>query len=87
MWVHTGRLDGPGSNPGGDDIFHTRGAQPVYYTMSTRSFPGVKQPGPGVYHSPHLAPRLKKEYSYISTPNLGLRGLLYGELHFNFTEK
>jgi hypothetical protein len=28
----------------------------------------------------HLAPRLKKEYSYISTPSLGLRGLFYGEL-------
>jgi len=33
----------------------------------------------------HLAPRLKKEYSYISTPPLGLRGLFYGDLYFTFT--
>jgi hypothetical protein len=39
-------------------------------------FPGVKRPGRGVNHPPHLAPRLKKEYSYTSTPPLGLRGLL-----------
>jgi hypothetical protein len=28
--------------------------------------------------------RLKKDYSYNSTVPLGLRGLLYGELYFNF---
>jgi len=28
----------------------------------------------------HLAPRLKKEYSYTSTPPLGLHGLFLGEL-------
>ena len=50
-----------GSNLCGDDIFQTRGAQPVYYIMNTRSFPRVKRQRPGVYHSPHLAPRLKKE--------------------------
>ena len=27
----------------------------------TRLFPGVKRPGRGVDHPPHLAPRLKKE--------------------------
>jgi len=36
--------------------------------MGTGSFPGVKRLGRGVNHSPHLAPKLKKEYSYISTP-------------------
>jgi len=30
----------------------------------------------------HLVPRLKKEYSYTSTPLLGLHGLFYGELCF-----
>jgi hypothetical protein len=30
---------------------------------------------------PHLAPKLMKEYSYTSTPPLGLRGLFYGELY------
>jgi hypothetical protein len=28
----------------------------------------------------HLAPRLKKEYSYLSAPSLGLHGLFWGEL-------
>jgi hypothetical protein len=38
-------------------------------------FRGSKATGRGVDHSPHLAPRLKKEYSYTSTPPLGLRYL------------
>ena len=42
---------------------------------STRSFLGVKRPGRGIDHPPHLAPRLKKESSYTSTPPLGLYGL------------
>jgi hypothetical protein len=37
------------------------GAHPASYTMGTGSFPGVKKPGRGVEHPPHLAPRLKKE--------------------------
>jgi hypothetical protein len=37
------------------------GAHPACYTTGTRSFPGVKLPGRGVDHPPHLAPRLKKE--------------------------
>ena len=37
------------------------GAHPVSSTMGTGSFPGVKRPGRGVDHPPHLAPRLKKE--------------------------
>jgi hypothetical protein len=55
-------------------------AHPASYTMGTGSFPGVKRPGRGVERKPHLAPRLKKEYSYTSTPPLGLRGLFYAEL-------
>jgi len=35
-------------------------AHPASNTMGTGSFPGVKQPGHGVDHPPHLAPRLKK---------------------------
>jgi len=35
------------------------GAHPASYTMGTGSFMGVKQPGHGVDHPPHLAPRLK----------------------------
>jgi len=37
------------------------GTHPASYTMGTRSFPGVKRPGRGVDHPPHLALRLKKE--------------------------
>ena len=43
------------------------GAYPASYTMSTGSFPGVKWPGRGVDHPPHLAPRLKKEQNHVST--------------------
>ena len=30
---------------------------------------------------PNIAPRLKKEYSYTSTPHMGFRGLFYGVLY------
>ena len=36
-------------------------ACPASCTMGTGSFSGVKRPGRGVDHAPHLAPRLKKE--------------------------
>jgi len=36
------------------------GAHPASYTMGTGSFPGLKRPGRGVDHPPHLAPRRKK---------------------------
>jgi hypothetical protein len=36
-------------------------AHPASYAMGTGSFPGLKRPGRGVDHSPHLRPRLKKE--------------------------
>ena len=44
--------------------------------MGTGSFPGVKRPGRGVDHPPpSSAEVIKIEYSYTSTPLLGLRGL------------
>jgi hypothetical protein len=43
-------------------------------------FPGVKRLGCGVDHPPHVSPRLKNEYRYISAPRLGFRALLQGEL-------
>ena len=49
--------------------------------MGIGSFPGVKRPGRGVDHPPHLAPRLKEEYSYTCTLPVGLRGLLQGDLN------
>jgi len=35
-------------------------AHPASNTMGAGFFPGVKHPGRGVDHPPHLAPRLKK---------------------------
>ena len=51
------------------------GAHPASYKMGTGSFPGVKRPGRSIDHPSHLAPMLKKEYSYTCPPALGLRGL------------
>jgi len=36
-------------------------AHPTSYAMGARSFPGIKRPGRGIDHPPHLAPRIKKE--------------------------
>jgi len=58
------------------------GAKPTSYTMGTGSVPGVKRPGCRADHPPHLAPRLKKEWSYTCTPPLGLCGLYLGEIYF-----
>jgi hypothetical protein len=55
--------------------------------MGTGSFPGAKLPGRGFNNPPHLAARLKKEYSYTATPPLGLRGLFWGELYLYFISK
>jgi hypothetical protein len=48
-------------------------AHPGSYTMGDESFPGVKRPERGFDHPPHLAPTLKKEYSYTSTSPLDFR--------------
>jgi hypothetical protein len=37
------------------------GAHPASYTMGIGSFTGVKRPGRGVDHPPHLTLKLKKE--------------------------
>ena len=54
-------------------------AHPASYRMGIGSFPGVKRPGRGVDHPPHLASRLKKWYSHTSTLPLGFHGLFSGE--------
>jgi hypothetical protein len=59
-------LDGPGIEFRlGRDFPHPSrpalGAHPASCTMGTGSFPGVKRPGPGAGHPPHLEPRLKYE--------------------------
>ena len=70
-----------GSNPGGSEIFRTRpdrswGTPSLLYNGWRLTIQGVKRPGRGVDHPPHLAPRLKKEKSYTYTPPTpGLRDL------------
>ena len=68
-------LDGPGieSRWVGGEIFRTRPDRSWGLYNAYRVFPGVKR---GIDYPPHLAPRLKKERSYISTSPLGLRILL-----------
>jgi len=54
----------------------------AYSTMGTWSFPGGKAAGAWRWPpTPHVGRRLKKKYSYISTPLLDLRGMLQGEIH------
>ena len=84
-------LDGPGFEPRwGRDFFLSvktgLEAHPTSCTMGT-GYLSRGQSGRGVAlttHS-HLAPRLKKEYSYTSTFLRGLHGLLQGELYLLLT--
>jgi hypothetical protein len=55
-----------GSDPGGGEIVCSRPDRPwgppsLLYNGYRVSFPGVKRPGRGVDHPPHLVPGLKKE--------------------------
>ena len=72
-------VDGPGIEYPWGEIFCTRsdwfwGAPSLLYN-GYRVFPGVKRPGHGVDHTPHLASRLKKELNFTSAHPLGLRGV------------
>jgi hypothetical protein len=53
--------------------------------LTVPAIPGFSrgQSGRGVALTthPHLAPRLRKEYSYTFTPPLGFRGLFQGEMY------
>ena len=62
-----------GSNPWVGEIFRSRPDRPcsppsLPYNGYQVSFPGVKQPGRGVYHPPHLAPRLKSRAISLPPP-------------------
>jgi len=46
----------------------------------------IHRPGLGVDHPPHLAFRLKKEYSYNLTTPLGLHGLFQGNLYLHLCQ-
>jgi hypothetical protein len=73
------------SNPDEGEIFHIRRDRPwdppSLLQNGYRVIPGVKRPGCGVEHTPHLAARLKKEKGQTSTSSLGLHGLFYGEIN------
>ena len=69
------------SIPGWGEIFRTRldrpwGPHSFLCNGYRLFFPEVKRPGRSVITHYHLAPRLKKELSYTSTPPLGLHGVL-----------
>jgi len=59
-------------NPCGGVRFSTAvqvgpGANAASYTMGTRSFPGVKQPGYGVNHPPSSSAKVKETVEFTST--------------------
>jgi hypothetical protein len=71
-------LDGPGSNPGGDEIY--------------RVFSGGKvRPGRAADHSPPSRAAVMEEYSYTSTYPLGhtspVTGSLYLYLYIRINEQ
>jgi len=78
-------LDGPGSNPGGDEIFRpfrpALGAtQPPVKWVPV--FPGGKErPGLAADHSPPSSAAVMEEYSYTSTHPLGHTGPVTGSLY------
>ena len=58
-------LDGPGIESQWGARFSATvqtgpGAHPASYTMYTRSFPGLKRPGRGVYHPPSSSDEVKE---------------------------
>jgi len=76
-----------GSNPGGGwrDLPHPSIPALGHTQPPLQCVPGLSRglSGRGVAlttHS-HLATTLREEYSYTSTPSLGLRGLLQGDLY------
>jgi hypothetical protein len=66
-------LDGPESNPGGDEIFRTHpdrhwGPHSLLYNWYRLSFPGVKQPERGVGHSPLSCAEVKERVELYLYP-------------------
>jgi hypothetical protein len=80
-----------GSTPSRSKIFRTCpdwpwGPLSLLYNGYKIAFQEVKWLGYGINYLLHLVLRLKKEYSYTSTPLLGLHGLFQGELLGNITK-
>jgi len=81
-----------GSNPGEGEIFRTRpdrswGPPSLLYNVYGFFPRGKSGRGVALTTHPYLAPRLKKEQSYTSTPPLDLRGLFYSlkNVQVNYT--
>ena len=79
-------VDGPRSNPGGDEIFRpcrpALGPHPASCKMGTGSFPGGKvRPGRDADHSPSSSAAVMEQYSYTSTHPLGHTGPVTGSLY------
>jgi len=70
-------LDGPASDPGGEEIFPPRLLYNGYGV-----FPRAKvRPGRAADHSPPSSAMVIEEYSYTSTHPLGHTGPVTGSLH------
>jgi len=69
------QLDGPGSNPGGGEIFRAPvqtdpGTNPASYTMGSGSFPAVKRSGCGLEHPPASSAEVKERVAlYLYSPS------------------
>jgi hypothetical protein len=66
-------LDGPASNPGGDEIFRTHpdrrwGPYSLLYNWYQVSFPGIKRPERGVGHSPLSCAEVKERVELYLYP-------------------
>jgi len=84
-------LDGPGSNPGGDENFRTCPDRPwgppsLLYN-GYRVFPrGKVRPGRAADHSPPSSATVMEEWSYTSTHPLGHTGPVTGSLYLLMLE-
>jgi hypothetical protein len=75
------RLDGPEIESRCGRYFQTgTWAHATFYAMGIGSFKGLIRPGTLHDRPPDIAPRLKKEDSYTSTPHLSFLGLLLCEI-------
>jgi len=77
-------LDGPGSNPGGDEIFSPSVSAMGLTQLPVKWVPGLSwgkvRPERAVDHSPPSSATVMGEYSYTSTHPLGHTGPVKGLL-------
>ena len=69
--------------PAGGEIFRTRQDRSWGPQWVPGHFEGEMRPERGVNHLPHIAPRLKNDWSCTSIARLGLHGLLWDELYLH----